>query len=108
MSLADLFAWTNAAVYDDVGRSTIAPAHRELQRRFADLEMQIVSLPVLYVDLLNVPRETQSLARYNLMKLDERLDRGVAAARDEGTRAHLIDLRARVRGVLHAQTTHSI
>jgi len=108
MTMADLFAWTNASIYDDLGRPSIAPAHRELQRRFADLEMQIVSLPVAYVDLLNLPRETQSLARYNLMKLDARFDRAIAAARDEGTRAHLIDLRVRVRGMLHAQNLRSI
>ncbi len=108
MTMADLFAWTNASIYDDLGRPSIAPAHRELQRRFADLEMQIVSLPVGYVDLLDLPRETQSLARYNLMKLDARFDGAIAAARDEGTRAHLIDLRVRVRGLLHAQNLRSI
>jgi hypothetical protein len=42
------------------------------------------------------------------MKLDGRLDRAVAAATDEGTRAHLVDLRVRVRGVLHAQNIRSI
>ncbi|HEX3465962.1 MAG TPA: zinc-dependent metalloprotease [Candidatus Elarobacter sp.] len=108
MSLADLFAWTNAAVYDDVGRGSIAPAHRELQRRFADLQMQIVQLPSVFADQLDLPRETQSLARYNLIKLAARLDRAVASARDEGTRAHLVDLRVRVNGVLHAQNIRSI
>jgi hypothetical protein len=41
MDLADLFEWTNAAIFDDLGARTIAPAHRDLQRRFADLELQI-------------------------------------------------------------------
>lgn len=108
MTLADLFGWTNAAIYDDIGRGSIDPAHRELQRRFADLEMQVAALPSVFVDQLSLPRETQSLARYNLMKLDARLDRGVAAAHDEGTRAHLVDLRVRVRGLLHAQNVRSI
>jgi Met-zincin/Domain of unknown function (DUF5117) len=108
MTLADMFAWTNAAVYDDVGRASIAPSHRELQRRFADLQMQIVQLPSVYADQLNLPRETQSLARYNLTRLSQRLGGAVAAARDEGTRAHLADLRVRVNGVLHAQNIRSI
>ena len=108
MTLADLFSWTNAAVYDDLGRATIAPAHRELQRRFADLQMQIAALPGAFADQLDLPRETQALARYNLMQLSSRLDGAVAAARDEGTRAHLIDLRVRVNGVLHAQNIRSI
>jgi hypothetical protein len=108
MTLADLFAWTNSAVYDDLSRGTIAPAHRELQRRFTDLQMQIVALPSAFADQLDLPRETQSLARYSLMRLSARLDRAVAAARDDGTRAHLVDLRVRVNGVLHAQNVRSI
>ncbi|HZX67704.1 MAG TPA: zinc-dependent metalloprotease, partial [Candidatus Elarobacter sp.] len=108
MTLADLFAWTNAAIYDDLGRAAIAPPHRELQRRFADLQMQIVALPSAFADQLDLPRETQALARYNLMRLSSRLDGAVAAARDDGTRAHLIDLRVRVNGVLHAQNIRSI
>ena len=108
MTLADLFAWTNAAIYDDLGRRSIDAPHRELQRRFTDLQMQIVALPGGIADQLDLPRETQSLARYNLMKLDGRLDRAVAAATDEDTRAHLVDLRVRVRGVLHAQNIRTI
>ncbi|HZO95218.1 MAG TPA: zinc-dependent metalloprotease [Candidatus Baltobacteraceae bacterium] len=108
MSLADLFAWTNAAIYDDVGKTTIEPTHRELQRRFADLQMVIVALPAQYADRLDLPRETQALARYNLVKLAARLPAAIRAARDEGTRAHLTDLRVRVAGVLHAQNTRQI
>jgi hypothetical protein len=108
MTLADLFAWTNAAIYDDLGRARIDPAHRELQRRFADLQMQIVALPSAFADQLNLPRETQALSRYNLIRLSSRLNGAVAAARDDGTRAHLVDLRVRVNGVLHAQNIRSI
>ncbi len=108
MTLADLFAWTNGAIFDDVGRPTIAPTHRELQRRFADLQMEIVALPSTYADQLDLPRETQALARYNLMKLAARLPGAIRVARDEGTRAHLADLRSRVDGLLHAQNTRQI
>jgi hypothetical protein len=108
MTLADLFSWTNAAIYDDVGRPSIDPAHRELQRRFADLQMQIVALPSSAVDQLDLPRETQELARYELMKLSSRLDAAIRAAKDEATRAHLVDLRARVAGVLRAQNVRQV
>jgi len=108
MSLADLFAWTNAAIFDDVGRASIAPAHRELQRRFADLQMEIVALPATFADQLDLPRETQALARYNLTKLAARLPGAIRTARDEATRAHLADLRVRVVGLLHAQNTRQI
>ena len=87
MTLADLFGWTNAAIYDDLGRATIDPSHRELQRRFTDLQEAIALLPSSFAD---------------------RLDRAVGAARDDGTRAHLSDLRVRVRSALNAQNTRSI
>jgi hypothetical protein len=108
MTLADLFGWTNAAVYDDLGRGSIDPAHRELQRRFSDLQMEIVALPAPYADQLNLPRETQALARYNLIRLAGRLDGAVRAARDDGTRAHLVDLRVRVKGLLDARNVRNI
>ncbi|MEA2785160.1 MAG: hypothetical protein QOF71_1264 [Candidatus Eremiobacteraeota bacterium] len=108
MTLTDLFGWTNAAIYDDLGRASIDPAHRELQRRFADLQEAIAQLPSVFADQLNLPRETQALARANLVRLSDRLDGAVHAARDDGTRAHLQDLRVRVRGVLNARNTRSI
>ena len=100
MTLADLFAWTNAAVFDDLGRAAIAPTHRDLQRRFADLEMQIAILPSFVLDQLGMPREIQALSRMSLERISARLDGALAAAGDPGTRAHLDDLRSRIRGVL--------
>ena len=76
MTLADLFAWSGDAIYDDLGQSSIAPAHRELQRRYADLQMEIAGLPSAFADQLSLPRETQSLARYNLAKLAAKLADG--------------------------------
>ncbi|MBV8748253.1 MAG: zinc-dependent metalloprotease, partial [Candidatus Eremiobacteraeota bacterium] len=108
MMLADLFGWTNAAIYDDLGHASIDPPHRELQRRFADLQMEIVALPSAFADQLDLPRETQSLARYELMQLSSRLDGAVRNARDAGTRAHLVDLRVRVNGVLNAHNVRAI
>ena len=40
--------------------------HRDLQRRFADLELQIAFLSSGSMDQLGVPRELQALARYEL------------------------------------------
>ena len=108
MTLADLFAWTNAAVYDDVGAPVIDPAHRELQRRFTDLQMAIFAVPSVYLELVDVPREAQSLARANLVKLAAKLAVGQRTTTDAGTRAHLADLLVRVRGVLHATNLRQI
>ena len=107
-TLADLFSWTNGAVYDDLGSATIAPTHRELQRRFADLEMEIALLPSFVLDSLGLPRETQSLARSSLIAIAGRLDSALGAARDPGTRAHLEDLRSRIRGTLSPQTVRPL
>jgi len=108
MTLADLFTWTNDALFDDLGRSTIAPSHRDFQRRFTDLEMEIALLPSFALDSLSVPREIQALSRSNLAKISRRLDGAVAAATDPGTRAHLEDLRSRIRGSLDARMIRPI
>lgn len=108
MTLADLFTWTNAAVFDDLGSARIAPTHRELQRRFADLEMEIALLPSFVLDSLGLPRETQALARTALVALAGRLNPAVAVARDAGTRAHLDDLRSRIHGALTPQTARPL
>ncbi len=101
MDLADLFGWTNAAIFDDLGAHAIAAQHRDLQRRFADLELEIAFLPSGTMDQLGVPREIQALARYELRQLRGRLDGAYRAATDVATRAHLDDLRSRIDGGLH-------
>ncbi len=108
MTLHDLFAWTNGAIFDDLGSPTIAPTHRELQRRFADLEMEIALLPSFVLDTLGLPRETQALSRQSLVTLVGRLDAAQAAARDPGTQAHLADLRSRIRGALNPLTARPL
>jgi hypothetical protein len=100
MDLADLFTWTNGAIFDDLGAATIPPTHRDLQRRFTDLELQIALLSSGAMDQLGLPREIQSLARYELRGVRAKLDHAVAAATDVATRAHLDDLRSRIEGGL--------
>jgi hypothetical protein len=100
MDLADLFSWTNAAIFDDLGAASIPPTHRDLQRRFADFELQIALLPSPAMDQLGLPREIQALARYELRAVRGRLDRAYAAATDLSTKAHLDDLRSRIDGGL--------
>jgi hypothetical protein len=101
MDLADLFTWTNASIFDDLGSRTIPAQHRDLQRRFADLELQIAFLPSGQMDQLGVPREIQSLARYELRLIRARLDGAYRTATDVATRAHLDDLRSRIDSGLH-------
>jgi hypothetical protein len=108
MSLADLYAWSNAAIFDDLGQPAIAPMHRDLQRRFADLEMEIAFLPANGMDQLGLPREVQALARYNLRQLRPKLDAAYRQATDVGTRAHIDDLRSRIDGALQPKTNRGI
>jgi hypothetical protein len=101
MNLADLFEWTNGSIYDDLGAATIAPAHRDLQRRFADLELEIAFLPSGQLAQIGVTTEIQALARYELRKVRGRLDGAYGAARDVATKAHIDDLRSRIDTGLH-------
>lgn len=108
MTLADLFGWTNHAVFDDLGSPLIAPTHRELQRRFTDLQMEIALLPSFVLDSLGLPRETQALSRAALVAVAERLPHAMAMARDPGTQAHLADLQSRIHGALNPQTARPL
>ena len=96
MNLADLFTWTNGAIFDDLGSHTIAAQHRDLQRRFIDLELQIAFLGSGQMDQLSVPREIQALSRYELREIRGKLDGAYRVATDISTRAHLDDLRSRI------------
>lgn len=100
MSLADLFTWTNAAIFDDLGAASIPAQHRDLQRRFTDLELQIALLPSGAMDQLGLPREIQALARYELRGVRGRLGGAIARASDVASKAHLDDLRSRIDGGL--------
>jgi hypothetical protein len=108
MSLTDLFTWMRSAVYDDLGARSIAPTHRELQRRYADLMSAYALAPTFIFDVLGVPREAQSLARATLVEVNRRIGPALLAAKDPATRAHLDDLRSRIRGALGPQTIRSI
>jgi hypothetical protein len=108
MDLADLFGWTNAALFDDLGQARIAPLHRDVQRRFLDLELEIALLPSGVMDQLSLPRDLQSIARYELRKLRGRLDGAAHAATDTETRAHLEDMTARVDAGLRASMNRAI
>jgi hypothetical protein len=96
MTLADLFEWTNASIFDDFGARKIGTAHRDLQRRFADLELQIAFLPSGQLAQIGVTTEIQALSRYELRKVRAKLDGAYRAATDVATKAHLDDLRSRI------------
>jgi hypothetical protein len=103
MSLEDLFEWMQASVWEDVGRGmgSIDPLHRALQRRYATLLVAFALAPSFSVESLGYPSDTPSLARYELERLSAKLTDGLASPQlDIATRAHLEDLRSRVRHAL--------
>ena len=102
MSLTDLFDWTQAALYRDLGDTkltTIGEVHRALQQWYARKLAQIWLAPAP-----GTPYDAQSLARFELAAL--RRDVKVAlsrAALDELTRAHLESLQDVVSRALDAR-----
>lgn len=110
MSLQDLFQWSSASIYDDVASgSPIPELHRDLQRNYTDLLLQIALLPSFALEQLQVPYETQELARYELQKAQAEVRRGLSSHRlDVATRAHLSELAARIARGLNAQNTRGL
>ncbi len=105
-SVADLFAWTRASVFDDLSTARgkpIAFAHRELQRRYVALLGEIALFPTIGHQLVDLPYQTESMARYTLVQIDRDLARAVSVpVPDVATRAHLMDLHDRTQRMLAA------
>lgn len=101
MSLADLYDWTDDAVWGDLGNAslhTVPPVHRALQHRYAMLLEHIMLNPDE-----GTPLDAMSLARHHLTWLRQHLD--VALSRDdldETTQATFEDIRTSVDRALNA------
>jgi len=110
MSLQDLFEWSSSAVYDDVASGAPIPEmHREMQRLYTDLLLQIALLPSFALDQLQIPYETQELASYELHRAQAEVRKGLASrGLDVATRAHLAELSSRIARGLAAQNTRAL
>jgi hypothetical protein len=99
MGLADLFAWTQDAVFRDLrtgaGSNEI---HRSVQQWYAHKLAQIILAP-----MPGTPYDAQSLARAELVDLQSELQS--ARGGDALTAAHLASLRAIVNQALDARIT---
>jgi len=108
MSLADLFTWMQAAVWDDLRPRTtsIDPVHRALQRRYTNLLVAFSLAPSFVVQAIGYPSDTAPLARYELRRLAERVDAQLHERQlDVATRAHLEDVQSRVHHALDPNAT---
>ena len=99
MTLADLFSWTQTAVFHDLNAPG-SQIRRNLQRRYARLLGTLVTAPSA-----GTPLDAQALARYELVALDGSVTHALAGrSLDLQTRAHLTGIRVDVRRALSAQT----
>jgi len=103
MSVADLFEWTQGAVWDDV-RPGMAPSdaiHRALQRRYTNLMIAYALAPSFLITAIGYPSDSATLARYELRRLGGRVDAALRSPHlDVATRAHLEDVQSRVHRAL--------
>jgi hypothetical protein len=108
MSLDDLFGWMQAAVWGDVGPRMVPidPLHRALQRRYTNLMVAFSLAPSFIVEDDGYPSDSAPLARYQLRRVQERVDAGLRSGRlDVATRAHLEDIQSRVKHALDPSAT---
>jgi hypothetical protein len=101
MSLADLFDWTDDAVWGDLSNAAlrdVPPVHRALQQHYSTMLVNLMLHPER-----GTPSDASALARHHLGWLRDRLDT-ILAQRDfdEATRANLEDVRAEVGQALSA------
>ncbi len=108
MSLADLYGWMQASVWDDLrpGTVSIDATHRALQRRYTGLLVAYALAPSFVIEALGYPADTAPLARFELRRLAARVDAGLREPKlDVPTRAHLEDVQSRVRHALDPSAT---
>jgi hypothetical protein len=101
MSLADLFDWTDDAVWGDLSDAAlhdVPPVHRTLQQLYSTMLVTLMLHPER-----GTPSDASALARHHLVWLRDRLD-AVLAQRDldEVTQANLEDVRSEVGQALSA------
>lgn len=102
MNLADLFDWTQSAIFGDVasgGRSD-GLIRRNLQTSYATLLSQMWIAPAK-----QAPSDAQALARLELQNLAHNATTGAPLAANEVERAHLEALAALAQRALRARTT---
>jgi hypothetical protein len=102
MTLADLFTWTQRAVFAGLAASPAQATQieRNLQRRYARLLGTMVTAPAP-----GTPLDAQALARYELVALAGDVRRAEArTGSDLQTRAHLAALRTDIDRALDART----
>ncbi|HEY7982460.1 MAG TPA: zinc-dependent metalloprotease [Candidatus Eremiobacteraceae bacterium] len=103
MSLADLFDWTDNAVWGDLkrgGLSDVPAVHRALQQRYAGSLVNMMLHPER-----GTPSDAVALARHHLVWLRDQLDASLAhQGLDEVTRANFEDIRTNVGQALNATT----
>ena len=93
MTLADLYDWTDHAIWGDLDRAgvkAVPEVHRVVQQRYADLLAHIM----LHPDP-GTPLDAGALARHHLVWLQSQLDRALArGGYDEATTANFEQVRA--------------
>lgn len=103
MSLADLYDWTDEAVWGDLSRShvsSVPEVHRALQLRYAELLAHIM----LHPDF-GTPPDAVGLARHHLASLEVKLDAALSrGGYDEATTANFEAVRAIASRALSATT----
>ncbi|HEV3152487.1 MAG TPA: zinc-dependent metalloprotease [Candidatus Baltobacteraceae bacterium] len=95
MSMQDLFNWLHAAVYNDLGRTSIPLVRRNLQALLVDKLSDVANKPEK-----GTPPDAQSLARAELRRIASDASRAMHGHHDEATSAHLTDLVHRANGAL--------
>ncbi len=103
MSLADLFDWTDEAVWGDLkdgGLREVPAVHRALQQHYA---ASLVTM-MLHAER-GTPSDAVALARHHLVWLHDQLDTELTRqGLDEVTRANFDDIRTEIGQALNATT----
>ena len=95
MSMADLFNWLHASIYNDLGNATIPLVRRNLQVMLVSKLNDLANKPAK-----DAPADAQSLARAELRRIASDASRAMHGRHDDVTSAHLNGLVHQANGAL--------
>ncbi len=87
MSIADLFDWLHAAIYNDLSMRDISLTRRNLQTAFVDKVGELANKPPK-----GTPADAVALARVELHRIASAAAKAMRGSHDAVTSAHLMDL----------------
>jgi hypothetical protein len=106
VDMAEIFGTLRDGIWSEIGTGSAATEIDSFRRGLQRLQLAYL-VALAKGDVPGSPAEAMTLARYDLMALQERIDGSMGRVEDAATRAHLAESKAVIEGALEASFIRS-